>query len=178
MQENINTALSLIKQKDEKGLSFLYDTYAHALMGVIVRIVNSEAKGEEILQETFLKVWQDIEYFDAAKTSFFTWMVRIARKLAQSKNASENKEFEPSLEQSLDINALANNYTDSIIDKLDDKYKSVLYCYYFKGFDTGKTSKLLNLPIKTIRLRLRNAISIIRENININEIRIPSGIAS
>lgn len=72
----------LLKVKDERGLAYLFDHYAAALNGIIFRIVLSDKLAEEILQQTFLKIWDKIDSYDADKSTLFTWMSRIARNSA------------------------------------------------------------------------------------------------
>src|SRR6185312_7052186 len=87
--------ITLLRSNKEKGISCLYDKYAPALNGIIVRIVKSEKKSEEVLQKTFLKITYTIEHFNGEHCSLFTWMSRIARQEAIEASAPEREAGEP-----------------------------------------------------------------------------------
>jgi RNA polymerase sigma-70 factor (ECF subfamily) len=59
--------IALIKEKNQKAFSYLYDNYSQALFGVINAIVNDTEESEDTLQKTFLKVWNNFSTYDPAK---------------------------------------------------------------------------------------------------------------
>jgi RNA polymerase sigma-70 factor (ECF subfamily) len=71
-----------VKKGDREAFGKIYDKYAPLLMGVIIRMVKIESVAEEILQATFLHIWNQIHTFEASQHSFLTWMMQIARRLA------------------------------------------------------------------------------------------------
>ena len=70
-----------LRNKNPKAISDLYDQYSPALYGIILRIIKSHAKAEAILENTFLKILEEIDTYNKI-TTFFTWMCSIARRLA------------------------------------------------------------------------------------------------
>jgi RNA polymerase sigma-70 factor (ECF subfamily) len=61
-------------------------------MGVIIRVVKTENVAEEILQDTFLHIWNQIHTFEASRHSFLIWMMQIARRFAvETINAAKVK---------------------------------------------------------------------------------------
>ena len=77
--------LILLRDKNEKGLSDLYDKYSSALFGVISRIIYDGSVAEDILSQTMLKAWNKIETYDENKSSLFTWLATIARNTSIDK---------------------------------------------------------------------------------------------
>src|SRR4051812_14493882 len=71
----------LLKQRDETAFAYLYDNYAGALNGVISRMVDDEQTAEDILQEAFVKIWNNFSQYDNTKGRLFTWMVNLTRNL-------------------------------------------------------------------------------------------------
>ncbi len=168
----IDIAIQLIKEKDQKGLLFFYDNYANALMGIIVRIVNSEQLGEEVLQETFLKVWTKIETYDSSKSTFFTWMARIARNTAIDLirlKKIEHQRNTLSFDAAIHDSKVSDNYSKLDVEKLtanlDEKYKIVLDYVYLMGYSHVEAAAKLGLPLGTVKSRLRKAILILREEL-------------
>lgn len=170
----VKEIIVLIKNKDEKGLSFLYDNYGNTLLGLILRIVHSQELSEEILQQVFLKIWNKIESYDELKSSFFTWMARIARNAAidQSRlNGFKNRKITDGLstghhqiEGKANIN-LSKIDTDRLLDKVDEKYKVVLDYIYLKGYSQSQVAEELKIPLGTVKTRLRKSIEILRDSL-------------
>ena len=74
--------VTLLLSRDEKGFNYLYDNYSPALYGVIFRIVKYEEEANEVLQDTFVKIWNSITSFDQNKGTLYTGMLNIARNSA------------------------------------------------------------------------------------------------
>ncbi len=168
----IDHAIALMKNKDQKGLMFLYDNYAAALNGIIVRIVNSEALSEEILQETFLKIWTKIDSYDPRKSTIFTWMARIARnaaidqkRLKRFEHAQNVISLNPVVHGSSITSNHANLDVEKLMSKLDEKYKIILDHIYLFGYSHTEVAKKLDLPLGTVKSRLRKSILILREEL-------------
>ena len=68
-----------ILEKDKNGAEALYDMYSSSLYGVIFRIVQHQEIAEDLLQDTFIRIWNSFSSYDAAKGRLFTWMVNVAR---------------------------------------------------------------------------------------------------
>ena len=71
--------IQLLQERDRDGISALYQYYAPVLMGVIYKIVKQEDVAENILQDTFIKIWQKIDDYHPSKGKFLAWAVGIAR---------------------------------------------------------------------------------------------------
>lgn len=173
----ITQVITLIKAKDEKGLNYLYDNYSGALNGIIYRIVGSEKISEEILQQTFLKVWEKIHSYDSNKSTLFTWMSRIARNSAidvkRLKSFEHNQKTE-SIDNQFDIAQNTSDLSEKIdveilLKNVDPKYKMVLDCVYLQGYSHREAAEKLDLPLGTVKTRLRNALNQLRENLRNEE---------
>ena len=167
----INTEIiSQIKARNQSGLSTVYDMYASPLMGIIFRIVKNNELAEEILQHTMLKVWNKIDLYDQSKSNFFTWIAAIARNTALDKRrlkTFENREKTDSLDATVlipETHANPNQKIDveKITSVLDEKYKIVIDKLYLEGYSQGDLAKELDIPLGTIKTRVRMAMNILR----------------
>ncbi len=169
--------VALLRARDQRGLSYLYDHYAPALMGIIIRILSKPKLGEEVLQQTLLKVWDKIETYDESKSTLFTWMSQIARNSAIDQRRL--KRFEHSkITDSLDLNVhntkesntdTAKIDVEKLLKGLDEKYRTVLDCIYLQGYSHSEASEELNLPIGTVKTRLRKALIKLREELKVEK---------
>ena len=76
---NDNVLIKQLQNKDERALSLLYDKYSGAIYSVILKMIKDEGKAENILQDTFITVWDKAEHYDVNKGRFYTWVYRIAK---------------------------------------------------------------------------------------------------
>ncbi|WP_316816340.1 RNA polymerase sigma factor [Pedobacter nyackensis] len=166
-----------IKSQDTQVMHALYDMYSGALMGVISRIIPQTEIAEDLLQETFIKVWNAAESYDPEKGRLFTWMLNIARNLAIDKlrskdfrNAGKNQDIENNVDfidaqKEVTFNADTLGIKDMVTDLKPDFFV-VLDLVYFKGYTHVEAAEELSLPLGTVKTRIRMAIMELRKKFN------------
>lgn len=87
---NERSIISLLQQKSTPALTALYERYSTILYHYICKLVKDDHFAEDILQESFVKIWRNAERFDAAKGSLFTWMLNICKNTAVDKMRSKS----------------------------------------------------------------------------------------
>ena len=168
-QFNEKALVEGLQRRDKSQLTALYRRYGAALYGIALRIVKSEVFAEEVIQDAFLKIWNNIERFDAKKGKLFTWMARIVRNEAIDKcRSSESNKGKKT--DSIDQNVYTINSTyqteirvddigiRDLLQKLDPTESQILDLVYFQGFTHVQTAELLEKPLGTIKTKLRHAI--------------------
>ena len=163
LEKNI---IQLLKEGDKKALTLLYDNYSDALFGIALKITNDEALAKDALQESFVKIWKNSKKYNPEKAKLFTWLYRITRNTAIDKlrsfNNRNNKEVQ--IDSSNVYNVPAISLNEDVIDlkehvaKLDQKYKIVLNALFFEGMTQQEASDELNIPLGTIKSRLKIAL--------------------
>ncbi|MEP6646384.1 MAG: sigma-70 family RNA polymerase sigma factor, partial [Saprospiraceae bacterium] len=81
----LDTQAQLILQLqsgDQDSFTLLYDSYSAALFGIIYKIVVDQKESENLLQDCFVKIWQNIQKYDPEKGRLATWLFNIARNTA------------------------------------------------------------------------------------------------
>lgn len=165
--------IDLIKAQDEKGLRLLYTSYSPALFGLAKKQLGNEEDAEEALQNTFQKIWNKIDQFDSSKSSFFTWMYNIMRNTAI--DISRTKKFQVAQKTvSFDTNVHSDTMTynfdfkmdsKNLLNGLDEKYVEVLDYLYLRGYSQSELSEHLDIPLGTIKTRVKKALDILREKL-------------
>ncbi|MBL7802915.1 MAG: sigma-70 family RNA polymerase sigma factor [Saprospiraceae bacterium] len=160
-----------VQQNDRSALGELYDAYSGALFGVVLRIVQSRELAEQVLQDTFVKVWRNAGQYDAAKGRLFTWLVNIARNTAI--DATRTAYFQHYRKtDNLDslVHAPGTETTNpdhvgvrEIVDRLDDKYRLLIDLIYFQGYTQEEAAEAAGIPLGTVKTRLRFAIGELRK---------------
>lgn len=166
-----------LKAQDTIAIQALYDMYSGALLGVISRIVPQTEVAEDLLQETFIKIWNSAISYDSGKGRLFTWMMNIARNLSIDKlrskdfrNAGKNQDIENNVDfidsqKEITFNADLLGLKD-MVTALKPEFNSVLNMVYFKGYTHVEAAEELNLPLGTVKTRIRMAIMELRKHFN------------
>lgn len=166
-----------LKNRTKLGFDCLYDMYSHALMGVIHRIVQVEEISEDVLQETFIRVWNSIGNYDSGKGSLFTWLLNISRNMAIDKirskgfrNESKNQDSENLVDIIDSVNNISFNPDTlgilKMVEILKPEQKVVVELIYLKGFTHVEASEELGIPLGTLKTRLRSGIMELRKLFN------------
>lgn len=172
----------LIKQlvfKDKEAFNYLYDHYCDALYGVIFRIIGEEKVAEEVLHDAFMKILNKIESYDANKGRLFTWMLNLSRNLAIDKLRSKEMkkvgktDFISDNVYVIDRNKFTAQNTESIgveelLTNLNKDQQLILNLLYFKGYTQAEVSEEYNIPLGTVKTRLRAALIHLRKVLKIN----------
>ena len=170
----------LLSKGDQKAFAYLYDNYSQALFGVIYKIVNSQEDAEDILQQAFVKIWNNFDSYNESKGRLYTWIVAVSRNLAldflRSKNV-KNKSKIQSLENhvyTLKSNNLLDSKNDYIgLDKmlaiLTSEEQELINLAYFQGFTQDELANKLHIPLGTIKTKMRNSLKKLRVSVT-NEV--------
>lgn len=166
-----------LRARQRIGSEAMYDMYSASLFGVIVRIVQEQELAEDLLQETFIKIWNSFDSYDEKKGRLFTWMVNLARNLSLDKlrskdfrNNNKNQDIENSV---ISIDEQRNTALNpevlgvrEMVDKLRPEAKAVLDLIYFKGYTHAEAAEELQIPLGTVKTRVRLAIMGLRKLFN------------
>jgi RNA polymerase sigma factor (sigma-70 family) len=166
-----------LRRREKIAVEALYDMYSSSLYGVIVRIVIDTAVAEDVLQDTFLKIWNSFNSYSTEKGRLFTWMVNIARNLSidkirskDFKNQGKNQELENNVgfidEQRNTVYKPELLGIKELVETLKPEQKSILDLVYFKGYTHVEAADELGVPLGTIKTRLRMAIIQLRKHFN------------
>ncbi|EIJ38922.1 RNA polymerase sigma factor [Galbibacter orientalis] len=160
LEKNI---ITLLEKKEEKGMSLLYEYYGDTLFGVALKITKDEDLAKDVLQISLMKIWKKIDTYDAKKSKLFTWMFRITRNTAIDKIRSLNLKRDQEIQ--IEVSDVYNLGVDSVnpehidikkhLGSLDDKYQIVMEALFFQGMTQQEASEALDIPLGTIKSRLK-----------------------
>ena len=163
----------MLQNKDKRAIALLYDHYAPALYGVVLRITDSEELAEDIIQETFVKVWKNSASYQQEKGTLFTWILNIARNTAidqtRSAHYKARKKIQPLETDTIYNQQIAEQYPeyiglDKLVSALEEKYKIIIDLIFFKGFTQQEIAAHLSIPLGTVKTRLKIALRKLRHS--------------
>ncbi len=168
--------LAGLYQKDQQAFSYLYDNYAGALNAVIYRLVDNRELSEDILQEAFVKIWNNFSSYDKTKGRLFTWMINLTRnltidtlrskgykkqsKISGNENTVINLQDSNSNIAKFDTLGLANQ-----LSMLKADQRQIIDMAYFNGFTQDEIAKELGIPLGTVKTKMRTAILLLRKKL-------------
>lgn len=155
--------VGLLQNGNKKAINLLYEYYADALYGVIQKIISDEDTAQDVLQETFVKIWRYAKKYDSSKAKLFTWLYRIAYNTAIDKVRSQKNKSgkEVQIETSAVYKITSNEINQDVMDikkhlsSLDVKYQIVINALFFEGMTQQEASDELEIPLGTIKSRLK-----------------------
>lgn len=150
------------------------------MFGVIKRVIEAEDVANDVLQEAFVKIWRNIDMYDASKGSIFTWMLNICRNTAIDESRSKNFKKEAQNQNIEDYVSVVDTHNKvelkvdhiglkEVIVKLKPEYRILIDKIYFEGYTQDEVSKELSIPLGTVKTRIRSAIAQLREVMNIKK---------
>ena len=166
--------VSLLQNEDQKAFNYLYDNYSPAIYGVIFKMVERKELAEDILQEAFIKFWNNFKNYDPQKGRLFTWMLNITRNLTidtlRSKDYKKQYKIygnENSVNELSDKSRGVDRFDSLGIRKhltyLKNDQKQIIDLAYFSGLTQDEISKELSIPLGTVKTRMRTAILELRK---------------
>jgi RNA polymerase sigma-70 factor, ECF subfamily len=167
--------LAAVAKGDQAAFERLYGATRAKLYGVLLRILGTPELADDVMQETYLKVWKMAGRFDPTIASPITWMVAIARNRAIDivrKRADLSVEDSP---EAMGVAAEAppplarREMTEelrrllSCLGKLDPEKQRIVLLAYYSGWSREQLGQKLDIPVNTIKTWLRRSLLEIRE---------------
>jgi RNA polymerase sigma-70 factor (ECF subfamily) len=159
--------VALLQHRNEKAFAYLYDNYSGAIYGIINSIVTDKEIANDVLQNVFVNIWRKIESYDASKGRLFTWMLNIARNASidevRSKGFKDSQKNQ-SLNENVDIAGAVTGPDiedvglKKVLTKLKSELRILVDMSYFQGFTHEEISKVLDIPLGTVKTRIRSAL--------------------
>ncbi len=165
--------VAVAQHQDKEAFSKLFAHYAPRIKSYLMRQGASEASAEELSQETMVTVWRKADRYDPAKAAAGTWIFTVARNLRIDALRKENRPsfdpedpaFVPEPETAPDT-AVALGETQkrirAAIAELPKEQAEVIRLSFFEDKPHGEIAEELDLPLGTVKSRLRLAMRRVR----------------
>jgi RNA polymerase sigma-70 factor (ECF subfamily) len=176
--------MTRVMRGDTTAFETLYDRYSSAVMGLALRITADHAAAEEIVQESFWRVWRKADSFQAQVGPFTNWLFSIARNLSvdllrrRKMQARPSEALDEIMEQIPDpapdvvevaSQGLNHQQMRAAIETLPNEQRDVIEMAYFRGMTRQEIAHTTGEPLGTIHTRARLALQKLREALHIHE---------
>jgi RNA polymerase sigma-70 factor (ECF subfamily) len=156
----------------------LYDRYASRVYGLGLVMLGDEAAAEDLVQDTFVKMWRNAGRYDAARGALDTWVLLMARNLAidairrrviearmlETTRRRDEAADEPGPESAAETQDLVDRARRAMAD-LSDGERAALELAYFGGKTSAEVAELEGVPLGTAKTRIRTALIKLRRSL-------------
>jgi len=173
MEYSTTDIIQLLKQKDKRVISIIYDKYGPALFGIAVKIVESETLAEDVLQDAFIKIWRNADKFNEKKGTLFTWLLNITRNTALDTRKSaafrrgrkiQEVDFSVYDHEDWKVEQKPEHIgLHSAVEGLEDKYRLIIDMVYFQGYTQQEIVQHLDIPLGTVKSRVKIGLRELRK---------------
>ncbi len=168
-----------LKAREPKAMAELYDRYGRIAYSVVLRVVHNPSVAEDLVQETFIRVWNRMESFDAERGALGPWVLTVARNRAidylrsvdgrMQAGAVELEKLErPGFFADMGAQALSMDRVrrvKSAFEKLNPNQKTVIEMAYYEGMSQTEVAEKLKQPLGTVKTWTRAALKILRDEL-------------
>ena len=158
---------------DEAALKELYFRYNHAIFNYLYRMLPDRTAAEDLLEETFFRVWRKASLFDERKGSFKTWLFRMASRLAINRlkkrarrerlaahiSLGDQEVEDTSMSPEKEVDTLeVRSLVLRALETLSEKDRAVLVLRHLKGLGEEEVAQALGIPKGTVKSRTYYAV--------------------
>ncbi len=171
-----------VQAGDKKALGKLYNRYNRILFGMIYKVLRNREESEDLLQEVFVQAWEKADQYDPTRGTVYSFIVTMTRNKAidrtRSKAYKNSKKDDqvindddfslnlshnsPNPEENMELNERAVKVREAL-GSLNKKEREVLYISYFHGLSQTEISEKINIPLGTVKYRMRQGMIKLRE---------------
>lgn len=168
-----------LKRREPQAMADLYDRYGRLAYSLIFRIVRDTGIAEDLVQETFLRVWNRAQGFDSERGALSAWLLAVARNRAidyirssggrMSRSSFEIQETEnPAVFRDFEKDVLHSDQVRRIrgaLEKLNPNQRNVIELAYFEGLSQTEMADRMGQPLGTVKTWVRTALKSLREEL-------------
>lgn len=168
-----------LKNREPQAMAELYDLYGRLTYALIFRIVRNGPVAEDLVQETFLRIWNRVHGFDAERGAFGPWILAVARnraidylrsidgrtmqtpfELEKMEEPSQYADFERHI-----MNVDRARLLREAFVKLSPNQRVVIELAYYEGLSQSEMATRLRQPLGTVKTLVRSALKRLREHL-------------
>lgn len=176
-RSELATALENVGRGDSGAFEQLYDRTSAKLLGVCLRILRRRQDAEEVLQDSYLSIWQRAGAFDRTRGTAMTWLITLVRNRALDRLRQRGKLVYAPID---DANAvhdpapLASEIVEAdaeqarmiaALDGLDAGDAQFLRTAFLEGATYPELASRAGLPLGTVKSRIRRALLKLRDTL-------------
>ncbi len=173
-----------LQRREAGALGELYDRYGKLAYSLIFRVVRDAGVAEDLVQETFLRVWNRSQGFDAERGALGPWLLAVARnraidyvrssggKMARAALEIEYAE-QPSVFVNFESDVLSQDRARRVraaLERLNENQRHVIELAYFEGLSQTEMAERMGQPLGTVKTWVRTALKNLRDDLDVKAV--------
>jgi RNA polymerase sigma-70 factor (ECF subfamily) len=168
--------MGAFSRREQAAAEELYDRFASRVYGLGIVMLGNDAMAQDLVQDTFVKLWRSAARFDAGRGRLETWVLLVARSLAidairrrvldarslERIGVEREASGEPGPDELAETEDLAGRARRAM-SSLSDGQRAALELAYFGGKTSAEVAELEGIPLGTAKTRIRTALLKLRE---------------
>jgi RNA polymerase sigma-70 factor, ECF subfamily len=178
--------ISLVQTRDAEAFAVLYDRHSRAAFSLAYRMMGERQAAEDLVQDALLKVWRSAGSYRSERGSVRTWLLSIVhnrgidqlRSLGSRRRTQEK--VEASAPKSQPSEAFAESWRNAqreqvrqALRTLPQEQLKILELAYFSGYTHVEIAELLDLPLGTVKGRMRLGLKKMRDYFDSQDLAVP-----
>jgi RNA polymerase sigma-70 factor, ECF subfamily len=168
--------LVAVASGDRDAFSTLYDETAPRIFGLVRRLLVDSAQSEEVTQDVYLEIWQNAPRFDPSRGNAIAWMFTLAHRRAVDRVRSAQSAHDRDLRiGARDLDVPVDTVSEAVeiriehervgeaLTRLTERQHECLRLAYYDGLTQSEIAERLELPLGTVKTRLRDGMIRLRE---------------
>lgn len=178
--QRLSADMALVARGDEDAFARVYDLISGPVYGMVLRVLRDPSQSEEVAQEVLVEVWRQATRFDSSKGSVKGWVLTMAHRRAvdrvRSAQAATNREIKvgyASIEREFDEVSEAvelrmeSQQVRRALGVLTNLQREAVRLAYYGGYTHREVSELLEVPLGTVKTRLRDGLIRLRDEMGV-----------
>ena len=166
-----------IARRDKEAVGQLYDTLGTWVYSLVLSIVKDRSDAEEVTQEVFLQIWHEAHRYNPERGSVRAWLSIMARRKAIDRTRAKGYKESARMTDLVDALEVAESQGQQsqlrygsdfrilrdALQRLENGQAEALSLSYYHGFSHSEIAERLNLPLGTVKTRIRSGIRQLRD---------------
>lgn len=180
-RSNDDQLMAQVAAGEPAALEALYDQYAPVVMGLALRIVQDQAAAEDVVQETFWRVWKNSAGFQREKGTVLSWLLAISRNIAIDRwrrmkhnpavslniDSEDSQPFENQADPETNVadsafETIRHEQVRKALRALPVEQSQVIWLAFFRGLTRQEIAESIQAPLGTVHTRARLALQKLR----------------
>jgi RNA polymerase sigma-70 factor (ECF subfamily) len=178
--------ISLVQTKDAEAFAVLYDRHGRTAYSLAYRMMGERQAAEDLVQEAFLKLWRSAASYRPERASVRTWLLAIVHNQAidQLRSSASQRRMQDKVEASAPRVQPSEAFKESwrnvqreqvreALKSLPQEQLKVLELAYFSGYTHVEIAELLDLPLGTVKGRMRLGLKKVKDYFDSQDMVVP-----
>jgi RNA polymerase sigma-70 factor, ECF subfamily len=173
--------MTRVARGDDSAFAALYDAVAGSVYGIVLRVLRDPAQSEEVTQEVFVDVWRQAARYSRERGTVRSWVLTLAHRravdrvrYAQASSDREDRVGRSATERPFDEVTEAVEHRLEVeqvrraLDVLTHLQRECVTLAYYGGYTHRELSELLDVPLGTVKTRLRDGLIRLRDEMGVS----------